>query len=827
MPDKEMNDFATVILTIPNEEGFTYRVPEEFRNDLRAGMQVVVPFGKRYVSGIVLAMPDDLPLNLGEDELKSIYDVVGATPVLSGELMDLLKWISDYYVCHLGEAYRLIQSGLNVGKSALILRRTQQPVTQSLNSTQREILENIPCEKTISLANLQKKFSLSTLPEMLRKLERSGYIERNYTTMDAKKAIKSETFCRLIPPARRTAEAQQKYAGLMQGRITRSRELIHFLEENEWCASAELVRAGFSRQVQENLTKRGLIEKETRPLHRNFDLPYFEEMPEISLTDEQREFVRTVEGSQKKKEFGIFLLHGITGSGKTQAYIELIRSTIEKGRQAIVLIPEIVLTPQTLARFRHHFPGQVAVLHSRLSAGEKREILHKIREGEFNIVIGPRSAIFAPLQNLGLVVVDEEHESSYKQSESQPRYHARDVAIYRAKLNNAVVILGSATPSFESLHNAQAGHYKYFELMKRVEKRALPRISVVNLREEWSKKAEPPVISESLELKIESRLLIREQVMVLQNRRGYSPYLLCKDCGYVAKCPQCEITLTYHQGRKQLLCHYCGHSQAAPDCCPECQGIDIQYKGIGTQRLEEMLTEKFPHARILRMDYDTTRRKNGHLQILEKFRSGAADLLLGTQMIAKGLDFKRVSLVGIVASDQGLHFPDFRASEKVFQLLTQAAGRAGRGAGSGEVVVQTYDPSHYMFKHLLTHNYSAFYSKEMESRRALNYPPFSRLMLLRVIGKELRDVEHYSDIIAKFLWKANEDRHFAILGPAPAPISRLKGDYRYHILIKQGKEQDSSLAKVRRLVKKGLLQNPELKKWPVKLLIDVDPVDIL
>ncbi|RQW04632.1 MAG: primosomal protein N', partial [Calditrichaeota bacterium] len=568
-------------------------------------------------------------------------------------------------------------------------------------------------------------------------------------------------------------------------------------------------------------------QKKTEIQERSISLNYSEEVTDVDLSSEQRDIVRVIENSLVAERFETFLLHGITGSGKTQIYIEAIRKTLELNKQAIVLIPEIVLTPQTLVRFQYYFGDQVGIIHSRLSAGEKREMLHRIRRGDFRVVIGPRSAIFAPVSHLGLVVVDEEHEGSYKQTDAQPRYHARDVAVLRARLNKAVVILGSATPSFESLYNVQQGLYKYFRLGKRITQRSLPRISLVDLREEWKKGGSYPVVSESLELKLESRLLTHEQAMILQNRRGYSPFIMCQECGFVSKCPECEITLTYHQANHSLICHYCGYREKAPDVCPVCHGMDIVYRGIGTQRLEEVLNENFAGCRILRMDQDTTRGKHGHLNLLEKFRRGDADILLGTKMIAKGLDFQKVTLVGIVSADQGLHFPDFRASEKVFQLLTQAAGRAGRGSGSGEVVVQTFDPSHFIFKYLMTHDYQAFFEKEMASRKSLKYPPFSRLVLIRLEGKELPVVEQHAQAVASFLWKANKNRLYTVLGPAPSPIAKIQQIYRYQILIKQDKEKDPSLNYVRHILKEGLIRKNNIRNWPVNVIIDVDPMEIL
>ncbi|MEJ2636819.1 MAG: primosomal protein N' [Calditrichia bacterium] len=822
-----MSSYARVILSIPNDDGFTYSVPEDMKNSLEPGMQVIVPFGKRFVSGIVIEKLGEISPELENNGIKPIRDIVHPQPVVSKEMIGLLSWISDYYICHLGEAYRLVQSGLNVGNSKLLLRRTEIPPPDNLALTQHQILEQIPMGGEIAENKLNKSIKRTTLRSVLLELEKSGLIERRYSSLEIKEKFKTEDFIRLILRDDRSEAVRQNYEKLMSGRSAKTKDLFNYLEGKGWLSMSDLKAKGFTRAAVNRLLSLDLVELESRPLHRSFHMPYHEPPPDIVITEDQQEFIDKASAYLEEMKFNTFLLHGITGSGKTQVYIELIRKVLEQGRQAIVLIPEIVLTPQTMARFQHYFKDRIGILHSRLSAGERREILHKVQMGEFDVVIGARSAIFAPVQNLGLVVVDEEHESSYKQSDAQPRYHARDVAIYRARLNNAVVVLGSATPSFESLYNARQGQFEYFQLMKRIESRSLPRISVVDLREEWKRGGEQPVISENLELKIESRLLTRDQIMILQNRRGYSPFILCKDCGYVAKCPNCDITLTFHQKNRQMVCHYCGYQEGAPNLCPDCQGMEILFRGIGTQRMEEVLLEKFPHASTLRMDQDTTKGKNGHLEILEKFRSGEADIMVGTKMIAKGLDFKRVSLVGIVSADQGLHFPDFRSTEKVFQLLTQAAGRAGRGASSGEVVVQTFDPSHYIFQYLLTHDYLNFFIKEIESRKSLKYPPFSRIMLIRVEGKNLSEVQKYSEVVRNFLRKANEQQLFSILGPSPAPIARIQNIYRYYLLVKQDKEKDASMSMLRYLVKKGLYQNPEVKKWPVKLSIDVDPVEIM
>ena len=822
-----MTKYASVILTIPREEEFSYRIPGHLAGMIVPGCQVVVPFGRRMVSGIVLKISEELPEDLSPEKVKPIQDLVFEQPVVSEELMKLLKWISNYYICYLGEAYRLLNLNLNIQNAQTYYQRIVSDAPEKLSAVQQEILEIIPAETTVSLSTLKKKLPRDDLQSQLNKLKQKGLVRSIPGYRKKLRSVQQEEFFRVADAAALPPEAQQKLDKMLNGKETKISRLYRYLTGKAWVSQAEIKKQGFTRQQTNRLTDAGLLERELRDKLRVVTSGYREKVPDVTVTKEQIECIHAMEPALKEKQFKTFLLHGVTGSGKTQIYIELIRRTLNIGRQAIVLIPEIVLTPQTLARFQHHFGDRVGVIHSRLSAAEKREMLFHIREGRFKVVIGPRSAVFAPVSDLGLVVVDEEHETSYKQSDAQPRYNARDVAIYRAKLNNAVVVLGTASPSFESLFNAQNGRYEYFHLFKRIQTRNLPRVSIVNLRDEWRKSSEPPILSENLELKVESRLLTREQVMILQNRRGYAPYLLCQDCGNVPKCPHCDVTLTYHQPGRKLVCHYCGYSEKAPDACPNCQGTNVIYKGIGTQKLQEVFLEKFSDTKILRMDQDTTRGRDGHATILESFRNGEADILLGTKMIAKGLDFKRVSLVGIISADQGLYFPDFRANERVFQLLMQAAGRAGRGKNSGEVLVQTFDPTHPIFKFLLTHDYMGFYQWELSSRKRLNYPPFSRIILLRIEGRNLPEVQLYSARIAKFLRKINHDRSFTILGPSPAPLMRIKDHYRYHILLKKSRTPENSMSRLRRLLKEGLYKNVNIAKWPVKLIIDVDPVEIL
>lgn len=825
---EQTTKIARVIIPIPVDTPFSYAVPEELADLIRPGVQVIAPLGERYLPGIVMGA-EESP-ETPDYDLKPIHDVVSPEPFIGEDLLKLLEWISDYYICHLGEACRLVNPALNLKKSAYELQRRAGEIPEDLPPRLREVLAQLPPGEWISLPQVETALAESNLLHRIHRLKKAGLIDARYTPPRPRKIYKTVDWFALQPSEKWPPPAQQKYLAENARKYQRALQLIAYLQaqESSRAARPQLKEAGFPAELLKRLEAEGVLLREETEVFREQGDHFYEENKAVTLSEEQREFIdRVTPCLSGGGQYKTFLLHGITGSGKTQVYIELIKTALEQGRQAIVLIPEIVLTPQTMARFRNHFGERVAVIHSRISGGERLEILQKIREDKFSIVIGPRSAIFAPFKKLGIIIVDEEHEGSYKQNDAAPRYNARDVALYRALLNRIPVVLGSATPSLESLYNARTGKYEYFHLSKRISARNLPRAQLLDFKEEWRRTGALQILSENLLLKMESRLISREQGMLLQNRRGFSPYILCQDCGYVEKCPNCDITLTYHLAGKNLRCHYCGFIAPAPDFCPQCKGIDIIYKGVGTQKIEEEAKQRFPHARLLRMDQDTTRRRHDHAAILEKFRSRKADFLIGTKMIAKGLDFGRVTLVGIINADQGLHFPDFRASEKTFQLLVQAAGRAGRGAHSGEVVIQTFDPNHYVFKYLLTHDYLGFYEREVETRKTLNYPPFSRLCLIRVVGESEERVLHYGQEIARYLWQANREKKFGVLGPAPAPLSRINNRYRYHILVKQPRESDPSMSAVRRLLKEGIYKNPAVKKWPVEIQIDMDPLEIL
>jgi primosomal protein N' (replication factor Y) len=531
-------------------------------------------------------------------------------------------------------------------------------------------------------------------------------------------------------------------------------------------------------------------------------------------TPDQIKASSEISASISHEKFGVFLLHGVTGSGKTEVYIQAIEQALALNKTSLVLVPEISLTPQTVKRFVERFGQRIAVLHSRLSDGERYDEWQRVLKKEAEIVIGARSAVFAPLNRLGLLIVDEEHESSYKQFDTAPRYHARDVAVMRAKYENATIILGSATPSLESFYNTQIEKYQYLSLPARIDKRPMPQVEIIDMKEEQE------MFSIRLQQAIAQRINDNQQIIIFLNRRGFAPFIQCRGCGLILKCPDCEITLTYHLADKRLKCHYCNYHQPAPQSCPECHGDDIRYSGIGTQKVVEELHRLFPEARIARMDVDTTSAKGSHENILNSVRTGEIDILVGTQMIAKGHDFPNITLVGVVSSDTGLNMPDFRSCEKTFSLLTQVAGRAGRGQIAGEVIIQTYSPQHYSIQAAINHNYQEFYEQEIEFRQQLHYPPFTHLMNILIRSKDPDQSYQISMLTTQQLKKNNLSNDIIILGPAACSLSKIKGYYRYHILLKSSKGQQ-----MRKLATKSIyeLSLPN----SVDIIMDMDPADML
>jgi primosomal protein N' (replication factor Y) len=757
---------ARVSLEIALRKEFDYSIPPGLIGRIEVGSRVQVPFGPRKIYGCVTALAGES----AHANLKPIFKVIGAQTLVTPRVLELARWIADYYCCAPETALK------------------------------------------------------SVLPEAVRKRE-EGW--------------KKQLFVRALP-------AGGEFPKLPK----RQQEVWNIIEE-----LAETTAATIRK-----LEDRGLVEITSEIAERD---PYAREhiLPSqpLPLNPAQEKALEKIkkwmsEAGCQKPETGsltsgfrpptsVFLLHGVTGSGKTEVYLQAIAHTLAQGKGAIVLVPEISLTPQTVERFKARFSSGrlqtlVAVLHSHLSAGERHDEWHKIRQGRARIVIGARSAIFAPVEPLGLIIVDEEHEHTYKQEEA-PRYHARDVAIMRGRMENAVVVLGSATPSLESYYNCQKGKYTLLELPERVDNQKMPRVRVVDMRQAGHKEKGPPIFSPQLKEAIHQRLEKHEQTILFLNRRGYSTALQCPKCGFVANCPNCSLALTYHRPEQRLRCHICGHTETAPSACPnqKCKNPAIRFAGTGTQKVEETLARLFPNARVRRMDADTMKRKDDYRKTLGDFRAGKTDILVGTQMIAKGLHFPNVTLVGIIYADLALHQPDFRAGERTFQLLTQVAGRAGRGDVEGEVFVQAFTPSHPAIQYARRHDFVGFYEQEIEFREQLKYPPASRVALLTLRGRNEDKVkfsaEHLKREIEFKVQGSNfkvaageatlnlkpETLNVIISGPAPAPLLRAEQFYRYQIMLRTRAMSKLSQT-LARIVE--TLALPE----DVTLAVDIDPVDL-
>ncbi len=791
---------ARVTLEIALRKEFDYAIPPNFAGQVEVGSRVKVPFGPRQVLGVVTALVEESP----HTNLRSIVKVLGAQSQVTPKVLDLARWIAGYYCC---------------------------PVEIALKSV---------------------------LPEVVRK-EKDGWRER--------------LFVRVLPQT-----------GDLPKLTKRQAEVWNIIEEWRELAFTELLRLTDSTaETVRKLEDKGLVVISAQISERD---PYADEhiLPTqpLALNPEQacalEKILKAMDWLPEKVgphpsaavsppahpatvTPGVFLLHGVTGSGKTEVYLQAIAHSLQQGNGAIVLVPEIALTPQTVERFKARFssgPLQtlVAVLHSHLSAGERHDEWHKIRQGRARIVIGARSAIFAPIDPLGLIIVDEEHEYSYKQEEA-PRYHARDVAVMRGQREGAVVVLGSATPSLESFYNVKKSKYTLLELRVRADDKKMPLVRVVDMRQEARKQKGTPIFSQQLKEAITQRLERKEQTILFLNRRGYSTSLQCPLCGYVAACPNCSVSLTYHRQTQKLLCHICGHAEPTPAVCPEakCRNPAIRYAGLGTQKVEETLAKLFPHARVTRMDSDALKRKDDFRRILGDFRVGKIDILVGTQMIAKGLHFPNVTLVGIIYADLGLHIPDFRAGERTFQLLTQVSGRAGRGDVEGEVVVQAFTPFHPAIQYARRHDFAGFYEQEIEFREQLKYPPVSRAALLTLKGRNEEKVKFSADHLRRELDKlvtgesepagtaeretgelglmaegataktssavslSHPLRDLIIAGPAPAPLLRAETFYRYQIMLRtrQMSRLSSQLAKLM-----DALSLPD----DVSLAVDIDPVNL-
>jgi len=818
--------FAEVALPLPLDQIFTYLIPSEMIGTVYKGVRVLVPFGPRKLTGYVV----DTKSVTNIKDLKSIEDILDKAPILSSNLMRLAQWISEYYICPLGEVIKsMLPGGLNLEseiKISLIPHKTsiRHQLNKITSKNQGAIFQILLKEKSITLQQLQKIEGISNHCFALNKLDKLGLIKRELILQAQKAKPKYQKWLKVSDSNPGNTVAQLEKTSPKQALCLK---IIHQRKE---ISQKELLKiTGVSVSCISSLINKNHIEYFQKEIVRDYYSSFdYKKKKNIVLNNDQIRAVKEVEKAISSRFFKTFLLYGVTGSGKTQVYIEALNKTLAEGRTAIVLVPEISLTPQTVSRFTANFPNLVAVLHSRMSVGERYDSWRKLKDKKLKIAIGPRSAVFAPLENIGLIVVDEEQESSYKQYDTQPLYNARDVAVVRGKLNEAVVILGSATPSIETFYNAKIQKYQLLELPSRVDNIPMPRVTIVDMlkqKRQYPSK-DMDIFSKPLNDKVNEKLELGEQIILLQNRRGFSTFVKCRDCGHIEKCVNCNITLTYHITTHRLRCHYCNYLKKAPEVCPECSGSDILFKGIGTQQVEQEIQKRFLKARIVRMDLDTTAQKMSHDHILKSFEQQKQNILLGTQMVAKGLHFERVTLVGVVSADTTLSLPDFRASEKTFQLLTQVAGRAGRKDLKGEVIIQTYSPDNYGLLCAKTHDFIKFFSIEIQQRKELNYPPFSRLIQVLVKGENEQQVINAINQIKDKL--NTEKKMFQILGPVPSPISKIKKFYRWHLILKVEKKFDPIGKLVNIKIKEATGKiNKYAKKEMLKININVDPISLL
>ncbi|MBW3630891.1 MAG: primosomal protein N', partial [Gemmatimonadetes bacterium] len=785
--------FVEVALPLPVHRTFTYRVPDAERGRVQLGARVLVPFGRREKIGWIDRVVQTSDLKL----VKDLHGVLDERPSAPLEILRLCRWMSEYYIAPLGQVLRTTLPAVLCDSSTdfIVLEPEARSGGGELSDLDEKLVNWLSeREGPQAVARLRRELGDRVWWPTIRRLEAAGLLSVFTEGPRSEPAVRTRRVLRLT---RELPSLRER--GILFARAKRQLECWELVESMGGVAEvAHLTgRLRFSSSVLSGLVEKGLAEMGTEEVARD---PY----KGVQAPDRQEHtpspaqaavIAKLVEGARSGQP-GTHLLRGVTGSGKTLVYVELLREVVERqGRTAIVLVPEIALTPQTVGRFKAVFGDQVAVLHSALSDGERYDEWRALRSGHKRIAVGARSAIFAPLPDLGAIVVDEEHEGSYKQGEA-PRYHAREVAVVRGQLEGAICVLGSATPSLESWMNARSGKYGLLELPERVGGQPLPPIRVVDLRAERRRQREAVtttpnaasgVLSDDLVDAMADRLRKNEQTILLLNRRGYATFVQCRECGQVWHCPHCNVSLTYHRRRARLTCHYCFHEEQSPDHCGACGSSDLSFRGVGTEQVERTVGEVFPSARVARMDVDTTSGKWAHHEILGRVERGEVDILLGTQMIAKGLDFPNVTLVGVINADTGINLPDFRASERTFQLLTQVAGRAGRGSKGGDVIVQTSLPTHYAVTRALEHDFVGFADLELAAREQPLYPPLCRLVNSVVSGLDEGATQKAAESAAEWLsglLDAQSLSEVEIVGPAPCPIDRIRGRWRWHFLLR-------------------------------------------
>ena len=822
--------YASIVFPIPVDMAYTYLVPKEFRDKVQVGMRIIAPFGKseKETEGIIVGLSSEEP---DIKEIKEILDVIDEEPFYSNDILSLTKWISEYYLSSWGEALKCATpAGIStISKRFISVNEIpdRDNLLAELTKTaprQAQVLTALIWEGKMTIQKLKTMVDTKGIYSVLASLASKGYI--NINTEISAPLVKPK-MARALRLAKPIDDIEEKIKTLSKSAPKQAEVLEILMSEKEQLIPLSKLakRVDVNAPIIKGLEKKGLVTVEEIEIFRDpLEGEIFDTSKNLKLNPDQENALREISRAIDKGKSEVFLIFGVTASGKTEVYMQAIGKVLEKGKGAIVLVPEISLTPQTVFRFASRFGNRVTVLHSKMSEGERYDQWRRIKAGQSDIVVGARSAIFAPMPNLGLIVIDEEHETSYKQDDS-PRYHARDVAIKRAEITNSIVILGSATPSLESFYLASKKKYNLVSLPMRVDNVKLPPVEIVDMRAELIQKRNKSIFSLSLQSAIEDRLARDEQTILFLNRRGFSTFILCRQCGYVAKCKNCDISLTYHSSETALVCHHCNFRQPPPVVCPICKGNYIRHFGTGTQKVEEEARKAFPEAIIERMDIDTTTRKGAYKRILDAFKDREIDILIGTQMIAKGLDFPNVTLVGVISADTAINLPDFRSAERTFNLLTQVAGRAGRGEAGGEVIIQTYNPEHYSILAAKDHDYRSFYRQEIANRELLSYPPFTHFATILLKGRsEIQTTKTAEDLesIMRSIQEADYP-DLEILGPAPAPLAKIKQYYRWHIILKSAEPKD-----IRGLIEQAKKDLPSaITRGDVIMSIDMDPLMLL
>lgn len=815
-----MPRFCDVAVPLPLEGTFTYNVNG---SEPVAGGRVIVPFRAQKQVGIVTRLHDEEP----SVKTKPVQQVVDAAPLLSEHLLELGRWIANYYIAPIGEVYRAMLPLL-----AEVRKSSSYAIADAgLDALQRS------AEKGRSRRSKLELNEQMTEYEVLDYLANSDEPVREASLRSATSATKSlltgmvrkKWITRSDSATMRDASRTRRIAVLHEGGVPAGKRPLN---DNQQILMTALIAAGGRSPVDElnklavprstlgTLVRRGLVVIEEEALDFHVSRLPGKHTSEMTFTQEQEAALEHIHASAAAGKFSVTLLYGVTGSGKTAVYLEAMQRVLAAGGGAIMLVPEIGLTPAAAAHLHTIFGEQVAILHSGLTDAERAEQWHRIHRGEAQIVVGTRSAVFAPVSNLKLIIVDEEHDHSYKQEET-PRYHGRDTAVMRGKLAGAAVVLGSATPSLESYQNAKTGKYKLIELRSRVAARPLPQVEIVDLRFEFQQTGKDHIFSRQLIEETQQRVAAGEQAIILMNRRGYSSVVVCRSCGEAVQCRNCAITLTHHKGSPRLECHYCGYRERVPTECPKCKSEHIYFLGAGSEQVEERLHQAFPTARIGRLDRDTVRGRHDFERVLNQLNAGEIDILVGTQMVAKGHDIHGVTLVGVVGADFALGFPDFRAAERTFQLLTQVAGRAGRGHVPGKVILQTFFPEHYAIQFAQKHDFEGFAAKELQFRKWMHYPPYTSVANVLVRSDKLDQALRYSGEIGTWC-KNTRLEGVRVMGPAPAPLVRLKRDYRYHFVFKAERKEVLNAAL------RAMLRHCDSLKIPrTSVIVDVDALSLM